>query len=419
MRLSKIVLYIVSISLNCLVASCNFNHEEHSEEAHEEHEEIPKDILTLSSLQIKAAEIRLGSFEQKSLSRLVKASGILDLPPQNKAGVSSLIGGKITKINVIQGDKVKIGQVLALIENPEIIQVQKDYLEAKSEFGYSEQEYLRQKELYQEKIVAGKKYQAALADYQAKKALIASLENQLRQFGISPSNVSGGNFTKTIPVTTPISGYVTTIAVKTGSYIDPTQEIFTVVDNDHIHVDLQVFEKDVPKVKQGQKIFFTIRGTDNVYTAKIFSVGKAFDETTRSVPVHAEIVDHQNHNLLPGMYVDGRIEVGQEKVTALPEEAVVKDGSKNFIFIQLDSIPSSNHHNEGGKEKSQKEEVSSEEEIIFKKVQVKTGVSDLGYTQVVPLEKVSSNSKVVISGAYFLSGQMKNEQGGGEDSHGH
>lgn len=410
------ILYILILCATLIdLSSCSGNKEKQAEEVAEEHsEEKQEDIVTISPLQFKAANIRLGSFEEKAIESLVKASGTLDVPPQNHAGVSSLISGKVTKINVIQGEKVKKGQVLAWIENPEIIQLQKEYLEAKSNFEYSRQEYLRQKELFEEKIVAGKKYQAAQADYRGQQALINSLENQLRQLGVSPSSLSSGNFSKTIPVVTPIGGNVNTIAVKTGAYIDASEEMFEVIDNDHVHVDLNVYEKDVPKVREGQKIFFTVRGSDSVHQAEIFSVAKSFNEKTRAVPVHAEIEKNQSENLLPGMYVDGRIQVGLETVTALPDKAIVKEAGKSFVFLKLDSLPDTGHLEENDEHATHKEE-----EIIFKRVQVMTGISELGYTQIIPLEKFSEKASVVIDGAFFLAGQMKNEAGGGGDAHGH
>lgn len=389
----------------CLLSldGCNFiKEEEHKEEASESHhEERNKEYVSLTKEQFKGVKIQLGSFEKKNLTNLIKASGVLDLPPQNKASISSFMGGIITKINVIQGDFVQEGAVLATLEHPDILRLQQDYLETKSNLEYSQKEYYRQKELYDEKIVSGKKFQAAEAEYKSHKAMISSLENQLWQLGISPKKVTPGSMIQSIPVKSPMQGFVHKIAVNTGSYVEPAKEIFMIVDNHHIHIDLQIYEKDVPMVNVGQSVYFTLANApEEQYEAKIFAVGKAFESETKSVSVHADIKKNKNKNLLPGMYVDGRIEVDESRVDALPEEAIVSQGVLKYIFVKIDS--------------------AFHDELIFKRIPVQTGVSEMGYTEVTLLEKIPANAMVVVKGTYYLAAKMKQaEEGEGGDSHGH
>lgn len=373
----------------------------HKEESKEVHQESNEGFVSLSREQFNGVKIQLGSIEKKNLSSLIKASGVLDLPPQNKASISSFVGGIITKINVIQGDLVKEGQVLATLEHPDILRLQQDYLEAKSNLEYAQKEHQRQKELYDEKIVSGKKFQAVAAEYNSQRARIISLENQLLQMGISPKNVSSGAMFTSIPVKSPMQGFVHKIGVNTGSYVQPSKEIFMVVDNHHIHIDLQIYEKDVPKVKVGQSVYFTLTNApEEQYEAKIFAVGKAFESETKSVSVHADIKKNKNTNLLPGMYVDGRIEVDELRVDALPEEAIFSQGVLKYIFIKVDS--------------------ASKDEWIFKRIPVQTGVSEMAYTEVTLLEKIPEAAQVVVKGTYYLAAKMKQaEESGGGDSHGH
>ncbi|MFN6945892.1 MAG: efflux RND transporter periplasmic adaptor subunit [Cytophagaceae bacterium] len=256
------------------IAGCNRAEKQtNSAETHTEKEESIE-YVTLTPTQIETVGIALGSFDTIAIKNLVKANGVLDLPPQNRATVTNILGGLITKINVIQGDRVKKGEVLAFIENPEILKIQQNYLEARTQLEYAKQEYLRQKELFEERIVAGKKFQAAEAEYKVSKTLVSSLESQLRQLGISPASVGGGNMIRQVPVTSPITGFVHRIEVNTGAYAEPARPLFEIVDNHHIHVDLQVYERDIHKVKEGQTVYFTLRGdTTEQYTAEIFSVG--------------------------------------------------------------------------------------------------------------------------------------------------
>lgn len=403
---------IFLLSLN----ACHDTHS-HPEEAGAEEGNIT--FVTLTEEQIKAVDIRLGGFEKKNLKTMVKASGMLDLPPQNKASISSLVGGRITRINVIQGEFVKKGQTLAVIEHPDILKLQQDYLEAKSNFEFAVQEYQRQKELYDEKIVAGKKFQAAGAEYKSRRAMVTTLENQLLQIGISPKSVSGGSMIRSVSITTPIDGWIHQIEVNTGSYVEPAREIFVVVDNHHVHIDLHVFEKDITKVEEGQTVYFTLTNSPGQqYEAKIFAVGKAFENDTRSISVHADIKNNKNKNLLPGMYVDGRIEVEDSRTDALPDQALISEGNLRYIFVKADPASPSESgaaHNEAPHDGHKEHEGA--EHITFKKVQVTTGTSDLGFTEVSPLEKLPANAQIVTNGAYFLAAQMKKGRDG--DGHGH
>jgi membrane fusion protein, heavy metal efflux system len=405
-------IYIICLLFTVLSACTGKKQEQAKSEEH--HEVTNSDYVILSEEQFKTVKLKLGRFSEKNLSTMVKASGMLDLPPQNKASISTLIGGRISSIKVIQGQFVDKGQTLAVIENPEIIKMQQEYLEAESRFRYAEKEFLRQKELYAEKIVSGKKFEAAETDFESQKALKRSLENQLKQIGISPSQISKGELKTSVDLTSPIHGWIHKINVNTGSFVNPASEIFVVVDNHHVHIDLNVFENDVPKVKEGQKVYFTLNNAPGErYEAKIFSVGKAFDTETRSVSIHAEITDNKNRNLLPGMYVDGRIEVDTSKVKALPEAAVVSEGNLNYIFVQVkDSAAREKNADSVHKET---DGIHTESEgLKFRKVQIKTGASDQGFTEVKPVEEIPAGAEIVVDGAYYLDAQMKKGEGGGE-----
>lgn len=411
-----LIVFLLSVSFS----SCNKKEEEHEGEEHHA-EETQSDFVSLTPEQFETVKMKLNGFETKNLSSMVKASGVLELPPQNRASVSTLVGGIINKINVIPGDFVEKGKVLATLEHPDILRLQQDYLEAKSKFDFTYKEFLRQKELYEEKIVPGKKFQAAEAEYQSQRALITSLENQLIQMGISPKSVSRGAMVRTVAIKSPISGFVNNIAVNTGSYVEPAKPVFEIIDNHHVHIDMQVFEKDVTKLKVGQKVYFTLANVPKEqYEAVVFAVGKAFDPHTKSVSVHAEIKDNKNKNLLPGMYVDGRIEVDDAKVKALPDEAVISEGGLNYIFVKVEEkVKNSVVENEvlESEERISGKELEESRKLTFKKVPVTKGLTDMGYTEIIPLEKIADDPQIVTEGAYFLASQMKKGEGG--DDHGH
>lgn len=361
--------------------------EEHTEEG----------IINLTDKQIEVADLQYGTFEMKNLTDVIRVNGETNLPPQNKAVVTTLISGTIKQIFIEEGDLVKKGQTLAIVENPDFLALQREYYSAVSASSYTKKEYERQKKLYEEKITARKKYELAKANYDAEQANIAGLASQLRQLSISPSNVSKGNFTRTFPVIAPISGSIGHIDASIGSYADLSQELFTIVDNSKIHLDLNIYEKDLSKIKVGQKVSFTLTNQDHsIINGEIFAIGKTFEPDTKTVLAHAT-VDNSKNELVANMFVNAVIEIGENQVKALPSEAIAKLKGKNYIFI---------------KEKSQKEEETS-----FRMLEVITGKSELDYTAVEPIEKISTDAQIVTQNVYFLQSQVVVNEGG--DDHGH
>lgn len=388
----------------------------HGAEGHEEHSEA----LELSQEQMNAVGIEIGKIEQKNLTDVIKASGQLAVPPQNAAQINVLTGGIIRKINVIEGQRVNKGQVLVTIENQDLIKLQQDYLTAKGGFSYIESEYNRQQQLKAANAGTGKAHQLAEANYNAERARIKALERQLQQYGISVSRIASGNITSQVPVTAPISGTIGKITAETGSYAQPGVSIMDIVDNSKIHADLIVFEKDLAKIKVGQNVEFQLTNQKNErIDGHIYGINKSFENDSKGVIVHA-IIKKPGANLIPGMYVTGLIGVGSETTNAVPIDAVVRADGKAYIFI-VDSKAKVAHEEEHGHihegeaaEKHKEEDAKDANSVHFKKVEVTTGVSELGYIKINPLEKLPTDVQVVTKGAFYLQSKAA---GPAEHSH--
>lgn len=394
---------IIFILLGASFTSCTNSKESPSETVTEEHaeEEEHSESLELTAGQMKSVDIVIGKIEQKNLSSVVKSSGQLAVPPQNEAQVNVLSGGIIRKINVMEGQKVRKGQVLAVIENQELIKLQQDYLSVKGGFTFVDAEYQRQKQLKAANAGTGKAFQLAEANYNAELTRIKALERQLQQLGISPKRVSGGNITSQTPIVSPINGTLGTISAKTGSYVQPGTSLMDIVDNSKIHADLVVYEKDLTKVKVGQKVNFQLTNQDNqLIEGEVYGINKSFENDSKGVVVHT-VIKKATSNLIPGMYVTGLISVGTALTSAVPIDAVVRSEGKDYIFI-VDDNPEE-------KSTGTKEAKETEEKIHFKKVQVTTGVSELGYIQITPLEKLPENTKLVTKGAFYLQSATSEE----------
>jgi cobalt-zinc-cadmium efflux system membrane fusion protein len=362
-----------------------------SEENSSEEKKSPTEVI-LSDEQYKSANIQLGSMELRNLTSAIKTNGRLSLPPQNKATVSTPFGGIVKEIKVATGQLVTKGTTLCIIENPDIIQLQQDYLENNSHLDFITADYSRQKTLQKDNITSQKHFQETEADYKSTVAKDNALKAKLQMLNINIDNLKNGNIIPHLTITAPISGYVQDITTNIGTFAEPNTMLFEIINNNDLHIDLQVFEKDIRKISNGQKVYFTFTNSEKISvqdTAVIFAIDKEFNSQTQSVIVHAEI-QHPKGIMLPGMYVEARIMIDNDRVQSVPDEAIVSQGDEHFIFI-----------------------TDEKEQHTFKKIKVTVGTNDLGFTAITPTETISDDAKIVIKGAYALLSEMN--KGGEED----
>ncbi|WP_114790603.1 efflux RND transporter periplasmic adaptor subunit [Niabella yanshanensis] len=375
-------------------------------------------IATITAEQMKAVGIILGNFENKNLTATIKANGALRVPNNNKANATSLYGGVIKTLRVQMGDHVSKGQVIATIENPQFIQLQEEYLTIDSRIVLAGQEMQRQKELNEGNAGALKNLQNATAELNALRTRKASLYRQIQLMGIIPSSVSASNLRSALVVTSPVNGTVSAEFAKIGSYVDVSSPVVEVVNNSLLHLDLQVFEKDLPHIKIGQSVNFTLTNNPtNTYTAKVFNIGSSFENESKTVAVHCTVTGNKT-GLIDGMNITGMISIDNVPATTVPNDAIVEADGKNYIFIQTDKVPEApaqeedGHEHEAGGDHAPKEKLKTRGATMnFEKVEIVKGVSELGYTAVTPVKEISANAKLVTKGAFFINAKLANAGG--------
>ncbi len=370
-----------------------------TEQSEKGHEEEPQTIASLTEEQMKSVGVALGTVEMKELTSTIKANGLLSVPNSNKAAITSLYGGIIKTINIQVGSIVKKGQVIATIANPEYIQLQEDYLTTNSRITYAEQEYRRQRELFDNDAGAKKNLQSADAELKTLRTKRASLLKQLQMMGISPGKVSNGNMKSGLVITAPISGTISSITAQIGSYVDISSPVATVIDNGSIHLDLQVFEKDLPKMGVGQIVHFKLTNNpETEYDARIYSIGSSFENESKTISMHCEVIGNKS-GLIDGMNITGIVSLDKSTTPAVPTEAIVEADGKYYVFIQTDK-KAEQEHEEKGKPHSKT--------LSFEKIEVVKGTSDMGYTAVTPVGNIPDNAKIVVKGAFFVNAKLVN-----------
>lgn len=400
MKKHFIKLFTLFIATSFFVACNNGGGEEGETAAQEEQalEEGGMGEVHLSELKFNSLGIKVDILPTRPLSEIVEATGQLEVPPQYEATVTAILGANVTSIEVIEGDEVRKGQTLAYLSHPNLTSLQTDYMTTYSRMQNLEQEFNRQQRLYEQEVGSGKLFQQAQADYQVVQAEVKGLESQLRRLNLNVTSIREGNINENIPVVSPIQGNIEDVSVKIGQYVDPQTELFEVINTEHVHADLMVFAKDVYKIKEGQKVLLQMESIPGrSYTAEIYSVGKKFEQNPKAIHVHAEIQE-ETENLVPGMYINGRIITGTgTEVTALPEEAIIEEEGKFYIFT------------------AEKHEENGETEWSFKPVEVITGEENEGWVEIKLLQPLPEDAKVAWNNAYYLIAEMKKGETGHDD----
>jgi cobalt-zinc-cadmium efflux system membrane fusion protein len=368
---------IISIAIT-LFSACNNKSEVSNSEA------IPiSNTVELTATQFKNSKISLGKIEKKPISSRLKLNGKIDVPPQNLVSVSVPLGGYLKSTKLIEGMHVNKGDVLTILEDQQYIQLQQDYLTAKTRLSLLEKDFLRQKGLNESKASSDKVFEIANAEYVSQKVLLKSLSEKLKLISIDPNELNENTISRSIKIYSPINGFVSSVKMNTGRYANPTDVLFELVDPTTVHLVLTAYDKDLEKLFIGQKVVaYTNNQSSKKYDFEILYIGKDISNTGTTT-VHCHFIQ-KNNNFIPGMYMNAEVEITAENAFVIPVEGLVSYEGKEYVFTQTET------------NKYQMLEVTSQN-------------TENGLTQITFSDSIEiSNSVFVTSGAYTLLMKMKN-----------
>lgn len=364
-----------------LLFSCNSSQKEAiKEDASVSESEV---TVELTETQMKNAEVKLGKLENRVISATLKLNGKVDVPPQNLVSISIPMGGYLKETDLLPGSQVKKGQVLAYFEDQQYVQLQQEYLLAKVKVKLMEQEYTRQKELNVSKASSDKVLNQAEADYKNARILMSALVENLKLVGINPSKLNENSISKRISIVSPITGYVAKVNANIGKYLTPSDVLFELVNVADIHLNINVYEKDLSKLFIGQRLVaFTNNDVTKSYPCEIILIGHTLG-TNKNTEVHCHF-DKYDKSLVPGMYMNAVVQLKDTKVWTIQESAVVRFGNFEYIFV----------------EKTRN---------TFEMVEVNSGEKQNGFVEIKNPENFLGK-KIVMNGAYSLLMKLKNAE---------
>jgi cobalt-zinc-cadmium efflux system membrane fusion protein len=407
----KLKIIFIILILGTLITACNSaqtTSDDHH--GHEEHTDHDNNMVSLSQAQMDAIDLKIVNIEDKSMNIDIQVNGTIELPPQHKADISPVMGGIVKNIYVIEGDKVKKGQTLATLQHPDFIQLQQDYMTNLNNFEFTEKEYFRQQKLNSEKVTSDKSFQKITSEYKNLKSTLSALKIKLQMLGLNIKGIEAGKIYSSINIIAPFNGSVSAIETNIGSYVEPMSKLFEVVNNDELHADFMVYEQDISKISIGQKLYFSTASINTEFEGIIHNISPVFEDNPKALHIHADI-STTKENLIPGMYISGRIIADNVKTTVVPQESIVQENGKYYIFIKRkESIPV--HNDDHGDDHDNH---NNESTWTFEKVEVIKGVSNDYFTEIKVLSPLGNQNKIVGNGAYFLLAEM----GKAENEHVH
>jgi len=373
---------IISISFTILT-SCGSKQNNNENEA--QVKTSTENMLELTDAQLKNAKIETGKIEQKEISSILKVNGKIEVPPQNIISINVPMGGYLKSTHLLPGMHVKKGEKIATLEDQQYIQLQQEYLIAKVHFSVIESDYLRQKELYENQANSQKVWEEAKSNWLSQKILIKSLAEKLALISVNPDKLTEQTLSRTIPVYSPIDGFVTKVNMNIGKYANSTDVLFELVNPDDIHLQLTVFEKDILKLNIGQKIIaYNNINPEKKYQCEILFIGQDVSPE-RTIQVHCHF-EQYDRSLIPGMYMNAEIEVSTQNAFVIPNEGLVLFEGKQYVYIQT-------------------------EKQKYKMKEVTTLNTENGFTQIAFIDNSNMEDKIfVTNGAYTLLMTMKNTE---------
>lgn len=392
-----------------IATACRHNHDHegdhaHGEAAHDDHghgagqgeEETHDDHghVALSRIQMETIKIELGGLRSVKLSDYVGVTGTLGLPPNAFATVSARAAGYVRESGkFVEGDRVMKGEVLAYLESPEFIQRQQEYLETSARLVYLEQEYKRQMELAAENAGVARDLQRTESEFRSVEARKGGLARQLEFWGIDPAGLDVAKLSDRIALRSPMTGFITRVNLNNGKYVSPEAELMEVISDQHLHLELDVFERDIARVKEHARITYRIPALGpEFYEGEVHVIGREFNVDKKTIRIHGHLMGDRPR-FIKDLFVEARIWLNDETVDALPDGAIIGDGMNTFVFITLnpDSDP-----------------------VEFEKLPVITGATDNGYTAVTFVEPLPEGAEIVTSGAFYvyshsMAGEMEHD----------
>ena len=297
-------------------------------------EHADEDLIKLSDQDLKRAGIRVEPVEEAALADELVLTATVHANREALARIAPRVSGRIVKVNVRQGDRVRAGQVLAILDSIEIGEAHSAYLQARTEARLAQTAYERAERLAAEQVIPAKELQRARADHEKARTQLAAAESKLRMLGVEVRGEPGEQSTSTFPLLATHSGTVLERRAVPGELAKPDEPLFTVADLSTVWIEANVVEKDLARVQMGALARVTVGAYPDPIEGKVTFLGAVLEKETRTMLARIKVTNPDGR-LKPEMFVSAAILSGSTaKVLALPESAITLIQGLETVFIE-------------------------------------------------------------------------------------
>ncbi len=339
-------------------------------------------IVVLSAEQARLAQIQTGTAEMRTLELAITCTGMVDVPPQNVIAVHAPVKGIVRNVTQLPGTFLRKGQLLTSLSHPDLVRLQREFLENQSQLDMLEKEFKRKQALASNEATSQRALEQAKAEYELARARSQGLKAELKLVGIDVANLeSTQHIQEQITLYSPVSGYVDQVNINPGKLVNAEDLLYTILDVSHVHAELNVFARDIPRLKEGQRIEVRVPGNDKAYPAEVHLLSRMVNPDDKTIRVHGHF-SPEPKDLFPGSFLQAKIFTENSRQPCVPETALIREGDASFVFVKK---------GEG-----------------FEKTPVRTVGNDGKY---VALLDLPTGAVVALTGAYYLNGVLA----GGEE----
>lgn len=357
----------------------------------------PDGLILIDRAQVEVAGIQWGTINSVAAPDGQQLFGEWVLHPEYTAQVHSIAGGRVVRIYYTTNQLVSKGAVLIDVESPELIDLQREYLEKKAKSTYLEQELTRMKTLEEGGATALKNLQSAESAVRDIRASLAGLKADLALYGLDGTTLTPESLTGRYQIRAPQAGRITHSAVAVGHWLEPGTPICDIRDLQHVHGDLFAYPAQMPALKVGNRLAVEngSSGGSPLYV-KVVSLDKALDPEKKALRIHTRLEGPLPEDVVEGGYLSARLSWTDEPAgLILPAASVRKEGGTSFVLV-LD------------------ESHSTPEAVAFRQVDVEV-IREDNQRVVVREGVIRGDEIIVLEGAYYVHAQSQVAEFGEEE----
>jgi len=294
----------------------------------------PADFIALAPAQAKALGVETRPLAAADTGSAAGLPAKVVVPVEQMRVVAAPLAGLLTQVGAVAGQTVKKGQMLARLASPGLLQVQRDYLQAKQQADLAQRSLARDEQLFKEGIIAEARLQASRAS-QAQAAVAArELQAELR---IAGATAGGGSLTPEVAVSAPLDGVVLEASAAVGSRVEAATALFTVAQLNPLWLEIQAPAALAGNLKEGAAV--RIAGSEA--SGKLINVGRQISPGSQTVTLRARM-DAGLDSLHPGQMVEATVAAapqagataGKSATYRIPQAAVVRQAGQAWVFVQ-------------------------------------------------------------------------------------